>query len=149
MKKLIIGTITSIALLTGVTAIAKTDSGPNSSMIKMFVQYHDMTDHQQELMTDLFLSGKSLVKQVKEPKEQIRTYLSDIVERDEIDVEQIMASYEAWQDEVNEKFEETLIAAAKLHSQLSVEQRRKIVETIKDMKSRHGKSFYKMKHTGE
>ena len=136
MKKLILGTITTIALITGSAAIAQSEETFDSPMFQMFSQYHDLTDEQQALAVDLFDSGKQLGAAVRSAKPQIESYLADIVEKDNIDVEQIMLEYKAWQQGVDQKFEAALYAAAALHSDLSVEQRKNILATIKKMKSR-------------
>jgi len=139
MKKLLMGTIASIALISGTAAIAQSDNGFNSPMAQMFMQYHDLTDQQQGLTKELFDSGKLLANEFKKSKPHIRAYIDQIAEKDEIDVEQILAEYKNWQQGVDKQFEVTLRAAANLHANLSVEQRQKILASIKAMRAKHGK----------
>lgn len=137
MKKFVIATMTSIALLTGGAAFAGSDEGSSFgskfTMLKMFAQYHNLSDHQQSLMKDLFKSGRTLAHEVKKPKAEVKEYLQSIIEQDQIDVDAVMAAYLEWQQGVNQQFEQTLRVAADLHADLSVEQRKQIVESLKDM----------------
>jgi hypothetical protein len=59
-----------------------------------------------------------------------------MVDQESIDVEQIMTAYRDWQHKVELQFEQTLAVAANLHSQLSKEQRVKLIQTIKQMSSK-------------
>ena len=134
MKKLILGTVAAISLITGASAIAYAAPAPSESMVRMFAQSQDMTEHQVELMVALMQSGKTLAAEVKKPKTQVRDYLTDLVEKERIDVDQVMAAYKTWQQGVDQKFEEAVRAAAELHANLSVDQRQQLVDTIKKMR---------------
>jgi len=136
MKKLVLGVVTAIALISGSAAIAETTEVFESPMFKMFSSYHELTDQQQSLAVDLVDSGRQLGKAVKSAKPHVEDFLADIVEKDNLDVEQIMLEYKAWQQEIDVKFEAALRSAAALHSELTAEQRRNIVDTLKKMKSR-------------
>jgi hypothetical protein len=109
---------------------------PNEPMVRMFAEYHDLTEYQQELMVELVSSGKSLASEVKKPKAEVRAFLMEMVDQESIDVEQIMTAYRDWQHKVELQFEQTLAVAANLHSQLSKEQRVKLIQTIKQMSSK-------------
>ena len=141
MKKFVIASLTSIALLTGGVAIAnseqETDLGAKFTMLKMFAQYHDLSDHQQALMTEVMKAGKKLAAQVKSPKEEAKAYLLAAIESDQLDVEEILTAYYQWQQGVNAEFEQTVRAAANLHAELSVEQRKNIIESLKQMRKRN------------
>ena len=136
MKRLVIGTIAAITLVTGASTIAYAHKGPNEAMVKMFAMSQDLTDYQQELAVELFHQVKTLAAAVKEPKDELKTYVKGLVEQDSIDVEDVMEKYKAWQQNVDKEFEQSLIAVAKLHADLSVEQREKLVESIKKMRSK-------------
>lgn len=133
MKKLIIGTVAAITMITGASTIA--NAGPSESMVKMFAQTQEMTEHQQDLMVELFQSGKLLAAEVKKPKEQVRAYLTELIVQDNIDVDEVMTAYKTWQQGVDQQFEETVKVAATLHANLSQEQREKLIETLKKMRS--------------
>ena len=138
MKKFVIASLTSIALLTGGAAIASSEQesslGAKFTMLKMFAQYHDLSDHQQDLMTEVMIAGKKLAAQVKKPKAEAKAYLLAAIESDQVDVEEILTAYYEWQKGVNVEFEQTLRAAANLHAELSVEQRKNIIESLKQMR---------------
>ena len=136
MKKLVIGTIAAITFATGASTIAYAHKGPNEAMIKMFAMSQDMTDYQQELAVELFHQVKALAAAVKEPKHEVKDYVKGLIEQDSIDVDEVMEKYKAWQQKVDKEFEQSLIAVAKLHADLSVEQRQKLIESIKKMRSK-------------
>ena len=141
MKKLLVSTVAAFTLITGASAIASVKNGPNEAMIQMFAMSQDMTEYQQELAVEVFRQVKSLADTVKAPKQDIKDYLGGLVEQDSIDVVQVMEQYKQWQQGVDEQFELSLIAVAKLHSDLTPEQRQQLVDSIKQLKS--GKaSFY-------
>lgn len=136
MRKLLSVAILSIAFVGGSFMVKTMAAAPNESMVRMFAEYHDLTEYQQELMVELVSSGKSLATEVKKPKAQIGTFLLEMVDQESMDVEEVMAAYREWQHKVELQFEQTLAAAASLHSQLSKEQRVKLLETIKQMSSK-------------
>lgn len=137
MKKLLIASIASIALMTGGPATVYADEGSSFgskfTMLKMFAQYHDLSDYQQSLMKEFMKSGKALASEVKKPKADVKAYLESLVEEDNIDVDEVMDSYLQWQEDVNAQFEVTINALANLHASLSAEQRKQIVQSLKEM----------------
>lgn len=136
MKNVIITALATITIIAGSSAFAfssSTDSGPNATMVKMFAKSQDMTDYQQTLAVDAFKQVKVLATTVKSPKDDIKSYIKGLIEQDSIDVNEIMVQYKAWQKQVDNEFEQSLIAIAKLHEDLSVEQRQKLALTIQKM----------------
>lgn len=134
MKKLLSATFVTLVIASGTMLIAPATLS-NEPMVSMFAQYHDLTDNQQELMATLISSGKLLVAEVKKPKAQIREFIIDMDVQENMDVEQIITAYREWQKGVEQQFEQTLNIAANLHSQLSNEQRVKLIKTIKQISS--------------
>jgi hypothetical protein len=136
MKKVIISTLATITIIAGSSAFAfssATDNGPNATMVKMFAKSQDMTDYQQTLAVTAFKQVKVLATTVKSPKDDIKSYIKGLIEQDSIDVNEIMIQYKTWQKQVDNEFEQSLIAIAKLHEDLSVEQRQKLALTIQKM----------------
>lgn len=139
MKKFAITVITTIAAMTFVAApigVAMADEGPKATLIKMLAKSQDMNVYQQELAVDVFQQFSALAKIVKAPKHDVKYYMEGIIERDRIDVYEVMENYKSWQEKVDTQFEQSLIAAAKLHEDLSVEQRRQLIESIKALSSK-------------
>jgi hypothetical protein len=134
MKKLLSAPLVTLVIASGTMLIAPA-AVSNEPMISMFAQYHDLTDNQQELMAALIRSGKLLAAEVKKPKAQIREFLIEMEIQENMDVEQIMTAYREWQKGIEQQFEQTLNIAANLHSQLSNEQRIKLIKTIKQISS--------------
>jgi len=134
MKKLLSATIVTVVIASGTMLIAPA-AVSNEPMVSMFAQYHNLTDNQQELMGALIRSGKLLAEEVKKPKTQIREFLIEMDVQENMDVEQIMTAYREWQKGIEQQFEQTLNIAANLHSQLSNEQRIKLIKTIKQIAS--------------
>ncbi|MFO7551858.1 MAG: hypothetical protein R6W80_10655 [Haliea sp.] len=136
MKKLLSATVATLVIASGTMSIA-TAAGSNEHLVRMLAQNHDLTGYQQELMEELITSGKLLAKEVKKPKVQVKEFLIDLGAQDSMDVEQIMSAYREWQRGVEQQFERTLNIAASLHSQLSEEQRGKLINTIRKISSRN------------
>lgn len=139
MKKLILGTIAAATLAMGTSTIAiaqMKDAGPNETVIKLFAKSQDMTEYQQTLAVELFHQVKSLITTVKSPEQDLKTYVHGLIEQDSIDVNEVMEKYKAWQQKVDKEFEQSVIAVAKLHSDLSIEQREKLISTIKQMRGK-------------
>lgn len=139
MKKLVISAIAAVTLLGTSSTIAfahKTQNAPNAAIIKMFAKSQDMNEHQQDLAVNLFKQFKSLASAVKSPEDEIKSYMQSLIERDSIDVQAVMERYRLWQQNVDKEFEQSLIAAAELHADLTPEQRKNIVTSIKSMRSK-------------
>lgn len=133
MKKRIITAISILTLGLGATAIAHNGHGLDEAKVKLIAQKHDMTDYQQELAVQLFRSGKTLMGEVKRPKDKIKSYLSELAEVERIDVEAVMAEYKLWQQGVDQEFEQALRDFATLHENLTVEQRKTLMASFKRM----------------
>ncbi len=139
MKKFAITVITTIAAMTFIAApvsVAMADEGPKATLIKMLAKSQDMNVYQQELAVEVFQQFSSLAKIVKAPKQDVKSYMEGIIERDRIDVYEVMENYKSWQQKVDTQFEQSLIAAAKLHEDLSIEQRKQLVESIRALSSK-------------
>lgn len=140
MKKFLVSAITAItvstsAISTPVLADDYDNQQPNETVIKMFLMSQDMTDEQEDLTVAVVNQVKTLATAVKAPKQEVKDYLKGMAEHDYIDVEEVMAKYKAWQQNVDQEFEQSLIAVAELHASLTIEQRQKLMATFKKLSS--------------
>ncbi len=139
MKKLIIATITAITAFTFTAvpvSVAIADEGPKHKLVRMLAKSQDMDSYQQDLAVEVFQQFNSLATIIKAPRDDVKSYMQGLIERDRIDVHEVMENYKAWQQKVDEQFEQSLVPASQLHSELSVEQRKQLVESIKALNSK-------------
>ena len=129
IKKVVIVSVVVIGFLGMYQASA------NETMFNLFIKAQDFTEYQEELAIDLVKSAKELSVQVKKPKHQLKEFVQGLVDTDQLDVEEMMQAYKAWQADVDSQVHVTLTALAKLHADLTPEQKQTLMETIKKMKS--------------
>ena len=135
MKKIITSTVAAITLFTGASVFGCASAGPSEVMVQLFAKSQDMNAYEQELAVEVFRQAKLLAEVVKGPKEDVKAYIEQLVEQDSIDVDLVLANYKEWQSQVNEHFEKSLVAVAKLHAELDLEQREQLLETFKKLKA--------------
>lgn len=134
MKKLIRNTVTAIVLMTSFLGFGQAHA--NETMIRLFIETQNFSDNQKELAMEAVQSVKAVAAEVKSPKQEVKAYLAEVMQQDEMDVELIMENYRTWREGVDIKLEAALYAIANLHGQLSQEQRQELMETFKKLKSR-------------
>lgn len=135
MKKIITSTVAALTLFTGASVSGCASAGPSEVMVQLFAKSQDMNAYEQELAVEVFRQAKLLAEVVKGPKEEVKAYIEQLVEQDTIDVDLVLANYKEWQSQVNEHFEKSLVAVAKLHAELDLEQREQLLETFKKLKA--------------
>ncbi|MDF2180281.1 hypothetical protein P2G88_18650 [Aliiglaciecola sp. CAU 1673] len=130
--------IRNVVIASAVTfaSLGATTASANDRMIEFIMDAHDFTEYQQELAFELLASGRALAAEIKRPKEELKAYVAELIEKDQLDVEAMMLAYKSWQAGVDEKVLASLQSLAKLHSQLSKEQRQELMETFQKMRSK-------------
>ena len=129
LKKIaIVGT-----MVMGLTTVSQVNA--NETMFKMFISAQGFTEYQEELAFDLAKSAKELSVQVKKPKHELKDFVQIMVDTDHLDVDAMMQAYKTWQADVDSQVYVTLQALAKLHADLTPEQKQALVAKIKKMKS--------------
>lgn len=134
MKNMIRNTVTAMVVVAGLFGTVQVHA--NEMMVKMFLQTQDFTDYQEELAMDVVASVKSLAAEVKQTKPQVKQYFAELLEKDTMNVEEMMTAYKAWRETTDVKLEETLHTVARLHGNLTKEQRLQLLESLKKMKDR-------------
>ena len=136
MKKIIVAAMTSLVLISGTAAIAKDHKASHVAMIGMFAKAHDMDDYQQELMLELFSTIKTTMAEMKTPKEELSAYLEQVAKQDSVNVDEAMQNYKGWQATFDTQLEKMITAYAKLHENLTPEQRQNVIATMKKMRDK-------------
>ena len=136
MKKIILGAITGLLFISATAVIANDHKQSHTAMISMFAKAHDMDDYQQELVLDLFSTIKTTMAEMKEPKAELRAYLEQIAQQDTVNVDEAMQNYKGWQATFDSQLEQVLNAYAKLHENLTPEQRQNVIATMKKMRDK-------------
>lgn len=118
------------------TSLAAPQAFANDIMFKLFIEAHDFNEYQQELAFELVESGRALAAEIKKPKEALKGHVTELIDKDQLDVETMMQSYQRWQSGVDEKLRTALQSLATLHAQLTREQREALVETLRKMRDK-------------
>lgn len=119
-----------------ITSLAAPQASANDIMFKLFIEAHDFNEYQQELAFELLESGRALAAEIKKPKEELKGHVTELIEKDQLDVETMMQSYQNWQSGVDEKLLTALQSLARLHAQLTKEQREALVQTFHKMRDK-------------
>ena len=109
MKKLLIAAITAVTAFTFTavpTSVAIADEGPKQALVRMLAKSQDMDSYQQDLAVEVFQHFNSLANTIKAPRNDVKSYMQGLIERDRIDVHEVMENYKAWQQKVDEQFEQ-------------------------------------------
>ena len=136
MKQLLMSLTIIISSLTGTVAFAQNNSGFQEVMIRMFAERHHMTEYQQDLTINMFKSFKSLASEIKKPKKHVKSYVSNLVQADNVDVDLVLQEYREWQKNIDQKFETALRDFAAVHGSLTIDQRQQLVKTFHDMREK-------------
>lgn len=119
-----------------ITSLAVPQASADDIMFKLFIEAHDFNEYQQELALELVESGRALAAEIKKPKEELKGHVTALIEKDQLDVETMMQSYQSWQSGVDEKLLAVLQSLARLHAQLTEEQREALVQTLHKMRGK-------------
>ncbi|WP_088331158.1 hypothetical protein [Lacimicrobium sp. SS2-24] len=134
MFKLVCQIVIATLCFTSTVAVAKSESGMNEKMLSLFAYKHDLTDYQKDLALELIGSFKNLAQEVKGSKGELKGFLSKMIEAENVDTATMMQSYKSWQAEIDVKVEAMLKKFTALHHNLSLEQRKEIIASLKMMK---------------
>lgn len=119
-----------------ITSLTAPQISANDIIFKLFIEAHDFNAYQQELGFELVGSGRALAAEIKKPREELKGHVTALIEKDQLDVEAMMQSYQSWQSGVDEKLLTVLQSLARLHAQLTKEQREALVQTFHKMRDK-------------
>jgi len=108
----------------------------NEMMFKLFIQAQDFSDHQEQLAYELLSSVKALTEQVKKPKQELKDFAQEMADKEQLDVEAMVAAYNSWKTDVDDRVYVSLQALANFHAELSPEQKKALLTSIKKLKSK-------------
>lgn len=102
----------------------------NDDMIKLMIESQGLSSEQAELALTTIKSVKSIAEDVSTNKVKVVQFFSQVAEKDHLDVKSIMNEYRQWESEFDVKLEKALRAASELHGELTVEQRKVLLEKL-------------------
>ncbi len=131
MKKILL-TLATLALLS-TNALGINSTSADENMMKLVFKSQGLSEKQAQLAFDAVLSLKLLSEEIRANKQSTQSYITSLLDEEEMDVSYMLGAFRQWQKQFDSKLEKTLTAVAALHGELTVEQRKELLQKIQNL----------------